>query len=103
MKTIKSFDCRSTAKYGIAINTAILTLSFPFISMFYISILGMSSETITRLLIDYSLTFFTSGIIGGALTGFLFALGYNLFSPYFETASLIKCEFYEESEISESL
>lgn len=100
MKSIKSFDYNSATKYGIAINTYILTLSFPFLAIHYISALGMSSDTILAFLMQYSFTFFLAGIIGGATIGLLCAFTYNLLSPYFGT---IKAEAIEtETQTSET-
>lgn len=83
MKLIKSLghrSCRSAAMYGIGLSTFILTLSFPLIAAPYIYFLGMSSKMILALLIQYLITFLLTGIIGGAFTGYLFALSYDLFS-----------------------
>jgi hypothetical protein len=95
MKNIKSFDCISTAKYGIALNTFFLILAFPFAAIIAFNSLNHDAASFNAFLLQYSLTFMFSGIFGGALEGFLFGLTYNFLSPYLEP---IQAELEETEE-----
>ena len=90
MKSIKSFDCLSAARYGIALNTFLFWLTFPIAAIITITNLGFTLEIFAAFLLKYLMTFLFTGLFGGALTSFLLAFTYNLIS---HTLGPIKAEF----------